>query len=62
MVHEATVRIAAAQSASGQLLAAATFAARKHSTQRRKDADASPYINHPLALADVLANVGGEVG
>ena len=41
------------------LLAAATFAARKHSTQRRKDADASPYINHPLALADVLANVGG---
>lgn len=40
------------------LLAAAVFAARKHSTQRRKDADATPYINHPLALADVLANVG----
>ena len=42
-----------------RLLAAAAFAARKHSTQRRKDAEASPYINHPLALADVLANEGG---
>lgn len=43
----------------GRLCAAAAFAARKHSTQRRKDADATPYINHPLTLADVLANVGG---
>ena len=43
----------------GLLLGAAAFAARKHSTQRRKDVDASPYINHPLALADVLANEGG---
>lgn len=43
----------------GLMLAAAAFAARKHSSQRRKDAEASPYINHPLALADVLANVGG---
>lgn len=42
-----------------RLLGAAAFAARKHSTQRRKDAEASPYINHPLALADVLANEGG---
>jgi guanosine-3',5'-bis(diphosphate) 3'-pyrophosphohydrolase len=43
----------------GLLLKAAVFAAHKHSTQRRKDAEASPYINHPLALADVLANEGG---
>lgn len=43
----------------GLLLSAATFAARKHSTQRRKDVEASPYINHPLALADMLANMGG---
>ena len=25
------------------------FAAEKHKTQRRKDADSSPYINHPIA-------------
>ena len=40
------------------VLDAATFAADKHRLQRRKDADASPYINHPLALADILARVG----
>ena len=27
---------------------------RKHRTQRRKDEDASPYINHPIALMSVL--------
>lgn len=32
------------------------FAARKHRFQRRKDADASPYINHPIAVANVLAS------
>lgn len=41
------------------ILDAATFAAQKHRNQRRKDADASPYINHPLALADILAREGG---
>ena len=40
---------------------AVTFAATKHKNQRRKDVDASPYINHPLALTDVLANEGGIV-
>ena len=35
------------------------FAAEKHRDQRRKDADASPYINHPIALAHVPANEGG---
>lgn len=38
---------------------AAQFAAEKHKNQRRKDVDASPYINHPLALASVLAVEGG---
>jgi len=33
------------------LLDAAAFAARKHRAQRRKDAAATPYINHPLAVA-----------
>lgn len=37
---------------------ALSFAAEKHRNQRRKDAKASPYINHPIALADVLANEG----
>ena len=43
-------------STSALLLRAAAFAAHKHRNQRRKDADASPYINHPIALANVLAN------
>jgi GTP diphosphokinase / guanosine-3',5'-bis(diphosphate) 3'-diphosphatase len=43
------------------LLRAAAFAAHKHRNQRRKDADASPYINHPIALANVLANEGAIV-
>lgn len=41
------------------ILSAATFAADRHRNQRRKDAEASPYINHPLALADILAREGG---
>src|SRR2546423_618718 len=41
------------------LLKALAFAAHKHREQRRKDAAASPYINHPIALADVLVNEGG---
>jgi guanosine-3',5'-bis(diphosphate) 3'-pyrophosphohydrolase len=42
-----------------RLLAAIAFAANKHRDQRRKDAAASPYINHPIALAKVLANEAG---
>src|SRR5947208_13764123 len=41
------------------LLKALAFAAHKHRDQRRKDAESSPYINHPIALADVLINEGG---
>ncbi len=41
------------------LLSALEFAAQKHRFQRRKDADASPYINHPIALARLLADSGG---
>jgi guanosine-3',5'-bis(diphosphate) 3'-pyrophosphohydrolase len=37
------------------ILAAAAFAAAKHRDQRRKDEFASPYINHPIAVANVLA-------
>jgi GTP diphosphokinase / guanosine-3',5'-bis(diphosphate) 3'-diphosphatase len=35
------------------------FASRKHSTQRRKDPAASPYINHPIALVSILAVEAG---
>ena len=42
-----------------RLLQAIAYAADKHRDQRRKDANASPYINHPIALANVLANEGG---
>jgi guanosine-3',5'-bis(diphosphate) 3'-pyrophosphohydrolase len=41
------------------ILRATAFAAAKHRNQRRKDAEASPYINHPIALADTLVNEGG---
>lgn len=41
------------------LIDAVAFAAHKHRDQRRKDVAASPYINHPIALAQVLANEGG---
>jgi guanosine-3',5'-bis(diphosphate) 3'-pyrophosphohydrolase len=40
------------------ILKALQFAARKHKTQRRKDVDASPYINHPIEVANLLAEVG----
>lgn len=32
------------------------FASRKHKDQRREDVDASPYINHPISLANILCN------
>ena len=42
-----------------QLLKAISFAAEKHRHQRRKDPEASPYINHPIALASVLIEEAG---
>ena len=41
------------------LVDAIAFAADKHRRQRRKDAEASPYINHPIALARVLSVEAG---
>jgi len=46
-------------SATDLILRAVAFAAHKHRDQRRKDKDASPYINHPIALAKVLWEEGG---
>ncbi len=44
---------------SGKFLDALAYAAEKHSTQRRKDAAATPYINHPILVARVLLREGG---
>lgn len=41
-----------------RLLNAVAFAAEKHKDQRRKDVNASPYINHVIAVASVLAEEG----
>lgn len=38
------------------LIKALTFAANKHRNQRRKNADAFPYINHPISLVNILCN------
>jgi guanosine-3',5'-bis(diphosphate) 3'-pyrophosphohydrolase len=41
-----------------RILQATNFAATKHSQQRRKNAEASPYINHPIEVAFHLSSVG----
>ena len=41
------------------ILKAAAFAADKHRFQQRKDVEQSPYINHPIAVARILSEVGG---
>ncbi len=41
------------------LVTALSFAAKKHRHQRRKDVEASPYINHPIDLINVLVNEAG---
>lgn len=40
------------------LVEAINFAAQKHKTQKRKGADAQPYINHPLEVLNLLTGVG----
>jgi guanosine-3',5'-bis(diphosphate) 3'-pyrophosphohydrolase len=41
-----------------ELLKAIRFAAYKHRDQRRKGEEASPYINHPISVAGILAECG----
>ena len=36
-------------------MAAARFAAVKHARQRRKGADAEPYVNHPIEVAELVS-------
>jgi len=35
------------------------FAAQKHKSQRRKDPEKTPYINHPIGVANILIQEGG---
>ena len=42
-----------------KLLEASSFAAKKHTGHTRKGSTQEPYINHPLEVASLLANVGG---
>lgn len=42
-----------------RLVAALHYAATHHKDQRRKDRDGSPYINHPIALLQILAVEAG---
>jgi guanosine-3',5'-bis(diphosphate) 3'-pyrophosphohydrolase len=42
-----------------QLFSALRFAAHRHRGQNRKDIDQSPYINHPIEVAAILATEGG---
>ena len=46
----------------GILLKAVRFAANKHRDQRRKDENQTPYINHPIAVADTLRIFGIDDG
>ena len=41
------------------ILKAASFAASKHKNDKRKDAEETPYINHPLEVARILIEEGG---
>jgi len=41
-----------------KLIKAYRFSAEKHTAQRRKDTDASPYINHPIQVSEILYNTG----
>ncbi len=40
------------------LLQAISFSAKKHRFQKRKGPAGEPYINHPIEVANILANVG----
>ncbi|WOO76736.1 Guanosine-3',5'-bis(diphosphate) 3'-pyrophosphohydrolase MESH1 [Vanrija pseudolonga] len=40
------------------MLRTVDFAAYKHRCQRRKDLDQTPYINHPVAVANLLSSTG----
>lgn len=42
----------------GLIIKAIKFSADKHSNQRRKDKEATPYINHPIEVVQILWRIG----
>lgn len=50
--------IAQVSLSSCEILSALKFAAGKHRNQRRKDKEHSPYINHPIDVAECLWRIG----
>ena len=46
-------------SSTARVIDAIEFAAHAHRAQRRKDVDATPYINHPIAVLRILACEAG---
>jgi guanosine-3',5'-bis(diphosphate) 3'-pyrophosphohydrolase len=52
------IQVAETEGEIARFLGALEFSARKHRDQRRKDREASPYINHPIEVASVLATIG----
>jgi guanosine-3',5'-bis(diphosphate) 3'-pyrophosphohydrolase len=44
----------------GLILKALEYASHRHRSQRRKGRGEIPFINHPIQVASLLANVGGE--
>jgi guanosine-3',5'-bis(diphosphate) 3'-pyrophosphohydrolase len=47
------------ESAVARVLQAVRFSAEKHRDQRRKGPDSSPYVNHPIEVAETLWREGG---
>ncbi|KAH8312075.1 hypothetical protein KR044_009269 [Drosophila immigrans] len=45
--------------ASPQFMKCLHYAAQKHSNQRRKDPQATPYINHPINVSTILSSEAG---
>lgn len=50
--------IALPESELSMFFKALRFAAHKHRNQRRKDSQSSPYINHPIEVAEIMWRVG----
>lgn len=46
------------EQSTGLIIKAMNFAAEKHSDQKRKDDKASPYINHPIEVTEILWRIG----
>ena len=45
----------------GLFMSALKFGAHKHRWQRRKDAEQTPYFNHPINVAEILMRIGAVI-